>query len=180
MIEPGDMHYYQPMWTLVSTNHTFIPDFLLFLIIILCGSWSLPTITLPLYLKLLAPICQLWSVLTTTVHAFVNEFTPSPAGWRRSQKPGSIRPAHGELPSQVGVLEFISHKSYSWKIILQETFLDKYQMFFLSSRNRFITLFLYFLSRILTSGMPLGTKTASQASAQVRHHLQVLNIEQKC
>ena len=96
------------MWTLVGTNHTFIPDFLLFLIIILCGSWSLPTITLPLYLKLLAPICQLWSVLTTTVHAFVNEFTPSPAGWRRSQKPGSIRPAHGELPSQVGVLEYIN------------------------------------------------------------------------
>ena len=129
MIEPGDMHYYQPMWTLVSTNHTFIPDFLLFLIIILCGSWSLPTITLPLYLKLLAPIfqpqtyiacnlyfaklCWPWSVFATTVHAFVNEFTASLAGWRRSQKPGSIRPAHGELPSQVGVLEFISHKSYS-------------------------------------------------------------------
>ena len=74
--------------------------------------------------------CGPWSVFATTVHAFVNEFTASPAGWRRSQKPGSIRPAHGELPSQVGVLEFISHKSYSWKIILQETFLDKYQMFF--------------------------------------------------
>ena len=123
MIEPGDMHYYQPMWTLVSTDYTFISNSFLFLTIILCGFWSLPTITLPLYLKLLAPICQPpymlpiiyftklcgpWSVFTVTVHVFLDKLTATPAGWRRSQKPGSIRPAHGELPSQVGVLEYIN------------------------------------------------------------------------
>ena len=91
------------MWILVTTHHHITITFEV------VGTYFPPSNLYCLYLYF-AKLCGPWSVFATTlsVHAFVNEFTASPAGWRRSQKPGSIRPAHGELPSQVGVMEYIT------------------------------------------------------------------------
>ena len=98
------------MWILVPTHHHITT---IFEVVPPTYIANLQAPTYIAYNLSFTKFCGPWSVFATTVHAFIDKLTASPAGWRRSQKPGSIRPAHGELPSQVGVLEFISHKSYS-------------------------------------------------------------------
>ena len=88
------------MWILVTTHHHITTIFEVVGV-------HLPTSLHIAYNLYFAKLCGPWSVFTTSVDAFVDKPTATPAGWRRSQKPGSIRPAHGELPSQVGVLEYI-------------------------------------------------------------------------